>query len=107
MNTVFVCVDCLRNDFIDSEYADTPFLDEFVQSSLYFSNMYSTTTTTTPAVASFMTGHYSEINGVNSLRNAELSDEVDTLAERFSEDGFNTYAKTTGPLVQHRAFKRL
>lgn len=106
MNTVFICVDCLRNDFIDSEYAETPFLDEFVQDSLYFSNMYSTTTTTTPAVASFMTGHYSEVNGVNSLRNAELSDEVDTLAERFSEDVFNTYAKTTGPLVAETGLAR-
>lgn len=106
MNIVFICVDCLRNDFIDESHADTPFLNHFRDESLYFSNMYSTTTTTTPAVASFMTGLYSERNGINSLLNAELSEGVNTLAEKLRGKGFNTYAETTGPLVAETGLDR-
>lgn len=106
MSIVFICIDCLRNDFITEDYADTPFLDSLVEESLYFSNMHSTTTTTTPCVASFMTGLYSERNGVNSLKNADLSNEVDTLAEKFKESGYNTYAEVTGPLVKDTKLDR-
>lgn len=106
MSVVLICIDCLRNDFINKDYADTPFLDQLVEDSLYFSNLYSTTTTTTPAVASFMTGEYSEINGVNSLTNAELSKDVEPLAEKFAASNYNTYAETTGPLVKETGLDR-
>jgi len=60
--------------------------------------MYSTATTTTPAVASFMTGCYSEKNGINSLKQAKLQPEVPTIAEKLKQKGYNTNALVTGPL---------
>ena len=106
MNVLFLCVDCLRQDFVASDRADTPFLDELVSDGVYFSNMYSTTTTTTPCVASFMTGCYSEKNGVNSHSYSELDDDVETLAGVLGENGYSTHAMATGPLVTETSLDR-
>lgn len=105
-NLVFICVDCLRNDILKKDGLETPFLDSLSEESLYFSNMFSTTTTTTPSVTSFMTGCYSEKNGVRSLSSGKISNNIDTLAEKFKEKGFNTYAETTGPLVEETDLDR-
>lgn len=106
MNVVVVCVDCLRRDFIDRSYADTPFADRLVKRGTFFRDMHSTTTTTTPAVASLLTGTYSERNGVNSLRDIELSEDITTLAEVLSEVGYDTHAFVTGPLVAETELDR-
>lgn len=105
-NLVFVCVDCLRNDFLASKHADTPFLDRIVAEGIYYPEMFATATTTTPAVASFMTGLYSERNGIQSLDRGPLREDVDTLAEVLDQAGFNTYADVTGPLVKETGINR-
>nr|EGQ40802.1 MAG: uncharacterized protein, AP superfamily [Candidatus Nanosalinarum sp. J07AB56] len=74
---VMICVDCLRGDFLDLD-AETPFLRDFFEDSKSFSSLYSTATTTTPCVASMMTGVYSEENGVMSLRQSKLDDDRET-----------------------------
>ncbi|MDB2262951.1 Arylsulfatase A [Halorubrum ezzemoulense] len=106
MNVIFVTIDCLRRDFLDESYAPTPFLDRCRRDGLFFSNMHATATTTTPAVASYFTGHYSETNGVNSLRNVDLDPSLDTLAERFSSAGYHTEAMVTGPLLPETGLNR-
>jgi arylsulfatase A-like enzyme len=99
LNLLFVCVDCLRADFVGTDHADTPFVDSLVADGLEYTDMYSTTTTTTPAVTSFLTGTYSEHNGVYSLEQARLNEGVPTLAEHLSAAGYSTRAEVTGPLV--------
>jgi arylsulfatase A-like enzyme len=106
MNILFICIDCLRDDHVSTKHADTPFIDSLSQEGKHFRNMHSTTTTTTPSVASFMTGFYSERNGINSLREAELKGSIKTLAEKFSEKGYNTYAEVSGPLVEETELDR-
>lgn len=106
MNILFICIDCLRDDHVNTEHADTPFLDRISKKGRHFRNMYSTTTTTTPSVASFMTGFYSERNGINSLIEAELDKNIITLAEKFSKKGYNTYAEVSGPLVEKTDLNR-
>jgi len=101
-----MCVDCLRVDFLRENYADTPFVDSLVENNLFFSEMYSTATTTTPAVASYMTGLYSENNGVNSLQSVELRDDVNTLAEKFSNEGYITHGEVTGPISKETNLNR-
>jgi len=68
--------------------------------------MFSTTTTTTPCVASFMTGCYSEKNGVNTHDDVTLNSELDTLATVLGDAGYNTYAMATGPLVEETQLDR-
>ncbi|GAB3687981.1 hypothetical protein GCM10028857_21660 [Salinarchaeum chitinilyticum] len=99
-DVLFVCIDCLRADFVGSDHADTPFIDRLVTEGTDYGSMFATATTTTPAVASFMTGRYSEGNGVHSLDEGRLREDVGTLAERFSAAGYDTTAMVTGPLVE-------
>lgn len=98
-NLLFVCIDCLRGDFVGTDHADTPFLDGLVADGLDFTEMYATATTTTPCVASLFTGRYSEHNGVASLETARLDEGVPTLADSLSAAGYETMAQVTGPLV--------
>lgn len=100
MNIVFFCIDCLREDLLRSDRTETPFLDSMRETGSYYENLFSTTSTTTPSVASFMTGLYSERNGVNSLRECQLNESVPTLAEKLSSYGWQTIAEVTGPLVE-------
>lgn len=106
MNVFFVCVDCLRRDFVDGPWADTPFLDSLREDGTFFRSMFSSATTTTPAVASYMTGCYAERNGIYSLRDATLSPDVETLAEAFSRAGYHTHAMATGPLAPETGLDR-
>ncbi|WP_231190032.1 sulfatase-like hydrolase/transferase [Haladaptatus sp. DYF46] len=105
-NVVLVCVDCLRSDFVSEDYADTPFLNGNRDSGTFFANMHSTATTTTPCVASVLTGNYSETNGVNSHHNVSLNPDLDTLGEVFSAEGYDTYAMVTGPIVEDTGLDR-
>jgi arylsulfatase A-like enzyme len=105
-NLLFVTVDCLREDFLAGEHADTPFLDSLRADGLACTDLHSTTTTTTPSVASLLTGSYSERNGVNSLRDAELNPGVPTLAGELREAGYDTAAFVTGPLVADAGIDR-
>jgi len=106
MNVCLITVDCLRRDFLTDEYADTPFLNRFAAEGEFFTEMCSTTSTTTPSVASYFTGRYSENNGVNTHHNVRIRDDIKTLAERFSEAGFHTYAMSTGPLIEETDLDR-
>lgn len=105
-NILFVCVDCLREDFVGTEHADTPFMNRIATNGINYTKLFATATTTTPCVASFMTGTYSERNGVFSLEEATLSESVPTLAEQFSAAGYNTTALVTGPLVASTGLDR-
>lgn len=105
-NVVFICVDCLRADLFEHNLAETPFLDRIIDDSTYFSNMQATANTTTPAVASFLTGTYSETNNVHSLRNVELAPGIKTLAEYLSDQGYETHAEVTGPLTDETGINR-
>jgi len=105
-NLLFVCVDCLREDFVGTDHADTPFVDGLADEGISYTDVFATATTTTPCVASFMTGTYSERNGVYSLEEARLAESVPTLAERFSAAGYDTAALVTGPLVDDTGLDR-
>jgi len=105
-NLLFVCIDSLRADFVDTDHADTPFIDDLSESGVHYTDMYATATTTTPAVTSFMTGTYSERNGVYSLEEARLNDGVSTLAEHLSAAGYDTHALVTGPIVAETGLDR-
>lgn len=105
-SVVFICIDCLRQDFLRRPAVDTPYLDSLRESGVEFTNCFATASTTTPAVASFMTGLYSERNGVNSLQECALDPSVPTLAEIVSEHGYETCAMVTGPLLTETRLDR-
>jgi arylsulfatase A-like enzyme len=105
-NLLIVCVDCLRDDFVRGDHTDTPFLDSLRDRGLDCSNLHSSTTTTTPAMASLLTGTYNERNGVMSLRRGTLSEDVDSLPEVLGRAGYHTDAMVTGPLLPDTGLDR-
>jgi len=98
-NVLVVCVDCLREDHLATAAADTPFLDSLRERGLAATNCFATATTTSPCVASLLTGTYSERNGVRSLDTGRLAPGVDSFSELFGAAGYHTAALMTGPLV--------
>jgi arylsulfatase A-like enzyme len=105
-NLLVLCVDCLREDCLASSASKTPFLDNFRQSGLACEQLFATATTTTPAVASLLTGSYSERNGVHSLQHGRLDPEIPTLPGILAEHGWHTEALVTGPLVDETGLDR-
>lgn len=104
-NVVFICVDSLRQDFVRSDATDTPFIDSLVEEGIEYTDMFSTASTTTPAVASLLTGNYSERHGIHWLK-GRLGDDAKTLAEILSEQGWYTFAMVTGPLFESTGLDR-
>lgn len=105
-NLLFVVVDCLREDFVREDRTETPFLDSLREDGLSCTDLHATATTTTPAVASLLTGAYAERNGIQSLRRGSLSTAVDPLAVRLGDRGYHTEAMMTGPLVEETGLDR-
>ncbi len=105
-NLLVVCVDCLREDHLATAAADTPFLDGLRERGLVARTLFATATTTSPCVASLLTGTYSERNGVQSLSTGRLSADVRSLPERFGAAGYHTEALVTGPLVEETGLQR-
>lgn len=105
-NVVVICVDCLREDHLETPAADTPFLDAVRSRGLEAADLHATATTTSPCVASLLTGTYSERNGVLSLDVGRLSDEVTSFGTYFRRAGYTTAAFVTGPLVAETGLDR-
>jgi arylsulfatase A-like enzyme len=105
-NLLLVCVDCLRQDFLHRDAVDTPFLDSLRTVGMECTDLYATATTTTPAIASLLTGAYSERNGIQSLRRGSLADDVDPMAEILGDAGYHTEAMATGPLMPETGLDR-
>ena len=105
-NVLVVCVDCLRQDHVAGPAADTPFLDSLRESALTATEMYAAATTTSPCVASLLTGTDAERHGILSLDVGPLADDVPTFAGRFGDAGYHTAALVTGPLVAETGLGR-
>ena len=105
-NVLVVCVDCLRQDHVVGPAADTPFLDSLRESALTATEMYAAATTTSPCVASLLTGTDAERHGILSLDVGPLADDVPTFAGRVGDAGYHTAALVTGPLVAETGLDR-
>lgn len=97
---MFILVDCLRADkcWGNKRTAKTSTIDSLCQKGTVFTNVIATTTTTTPNVASILTGTYPFLHGVRTHVGYKLNPSCKTLPEIFKENGYTTYAEMTGPL---------
>jgi arylsulfatase A-like enzyme len=99
-NILFLLVDCLRADAVCGEErgAHTPTLDRLVRSGVAFTQAVSSASSTTPCVASLLTGTYSFEHGIRSIFGLKLNPKIRPLMEVFREHGYHTYAEVSGPL---------
>jgi arylsulfatase A-like enzyme len=107
-NILFLMVDCLRADTLwdRQRYPSLPNLDRLTQRSSVFNTAIAAATTTTPSVATMLTGLAPAEHGIRSLLGYKLRPGVRTLAEELREGGYHTAAETTGPLFPETELKR-
>ena len=98
-NVLLIVVDCLGQFFLDgAKRSSYPFLDSLFNQGLSFTQCVSVSTTTSPSVASILTGTYPIRHGIKTLAGARLNAMVPSLAQEMAKRGYNTYAEVTGPL---------
>lgn len=99
-NILFLLIDCLRADAVIGQQreAHTPTLDRLVRSGFAFTQAVASASSTTPCVASLLTGLYSFVHGIRSIFGLKLNPTIHSLVEIFQEYGYHTYAEVSGPL---------
>jgi arylsulfatase A-like enzyme len=105
---LFVIIDCLRADraYAQAELAPEGFLGRLVRRGRSFRNAVTVTPTTTPAVATMLTGRYPFEHGIRGLLGYARSDSIPTVATPLREAGYWTEGDVTGPLLpQVRLFQ--
>lgn len=80
--------------FMGSEDLDTPRIDELAASGTAFTDAHVSATVCAPSRAGLITGKYQQRFGfeANGTGGVGLSDEVETIADVFKANGYNTYA---------------
>ena len=100
-NILLLLIDCLRADVSISEEKriNTPFIDTLRKKGATYKNAFSVASSTTPAVSSILTGLYPPVHGVVGLMGYKLDKTCKTLPEVLLDNGYNTHAFVTGPLL--------
>ena len=98
---LLVIVDCLRADraFAQADLAPNGFLGSLANRGRVFTSAITVTPTTTPAVASMLTGRYPYEHGLRGLLGFTLPDGIPTVAHVLGDAGYWTEADVTGPLL--------
>lgn len=94
-NLLFVTLDTTRADHLGCygrDEARTPTLDALAGSGVRFERAHTSVPLTLPSHSSMMTGRYPKEHGVRDNGRKSLSKALPTLAEAFSQHGYNTGA---------------
>ena len=107
-NILFLMVDCMRADVLwdRQRYPAMPNLDRLCGRSSVFTHCIAAATTTTPSVATMLTGRSLADHGIRSLLGYKLLPDVRTLAEDLRDGGYYTAAEVTGPLFPETGLNR-
>ncbi len=105
-NVLFLLVDCMRADALGGRGVPTPHLDALVARGGRFTQMIASASSTTPCVATMLTGLYSPRHGVRSIGAHRLHPDVTTLGSRLGAAGWHTIAEVTGPLGTENGLDR-
>lgn len=103
-NVVFIVLDSLRKDRLGAYNEEVDFtdnIDDFAGEASVFSDVVAQAPWTLPSHASMFTGEYPWRHGATQ-RNLELETEKELLAEKFSDEGYDTACfSTNGFLNTH------
>ena len=103
-NIVLFLADTFRADNMEAYGGTlrlTPYLDQLAAQSRLFRRSWSVSTHTLPAHASLFTGLYPHQTGVHG-KGWAVSEELHTIAEHLSREGYRTGAITDSVMVSHR-----
>src|SRR5262245_36897619 len=107
-NILFLLIDCLRADAVTGEArgSNTPTLDRLVCAGVACTQAVSSASSTTPCVASLLTGTYSFVHGIRSIFGLKMNAAVPSLVEALRADGYHTVAEVSGPLFPETGLDR-
>lgn len=107
-NILLLLIDCLRADalFGTNRGARTPTLDRLVRTGVSCTQAVSSASSTTPCVASLLTGMYSFVHGIRSIFGLKMNATVPSLVEALRADGYHTIAEVSGPLFPETGLDR-
>jgi len=105
-NILFLVVDCMRADTISGRRVQTPTLDALAGRGVRFTQTIAAASSTTPCVATMLTGTYSPRHGVRSIGRHRLHADAATLPALLAQAGYHTVAEVTGPLVPESGLDR-
>lgn len=104
-NVLFVTLDTLRSDWIHAygfSHSNTPSIDALAARGVLFENAIAAASLTAPSHASMMTGLYAREHSVGTLNGESRLEGVSTLAEHFSEGGYETAAFISNVVLRRR-----
>jgi len=104
-NVLFVTLDTLRNDWIHAygfSRPNTPSMDALAARGVLFENAIAAASLTAPSHASMMTGLYAREHSVGTLNGESKLEGVKTLADHFSEAGYETAAFISNVVLRRR-----
>jgi arylsulfatase A-like enzyme len=107
-NILFLLIDCLRADAVlgINRGAQTPTLDRLVRTGAACTQAISSASSTTPCVASLLTGTYSFVHGIRSIFGLRMNSVVPSLVEALRAEGYHTIAEVSGPLFPETGLDR-
>ncbi len=105
-NVLFLLVDCMRADALGGRGVPTPSLDALAARGVRFTQAIASASSTTPCVATMLTGLYSPRHGVRAIGGLRLRPEPATLPALLAAAGYHTVAEMTGPLVAESGLDR-
>jgi len=99
---VLIVADALRADYLkaysEQAVADTPGLDRLAQDGVFFENCFTQASWTKPSFATIFSGCYPTMHAAKTKTDA-LPDEIVTLAEVLSNDGYFTKGFANNPNI--------
>jgi len=107
-NFLLVIADCLRADYAYGAVGQTRIttLEQLKKRGVSFSEAVATSSATSPNIADIMTGCYPFLHGIRGLFGYKLNPDLPTLAQILQQNGFNTHAMLTGPLIPQLGLDR-
>ncbi len=107
-NIFLVIADCLRADYAYGAAGQTRIttLEQLKKRGVSFSEAVATSSATSPNIADIMTGCYPFLHGIRGLFGYKLNPGLPTLAQILQQNGFNTHAMLTGPLIPQLGLDR-
>ena len=105
-NVLVLLVDCMRADALGGRGVATPTFDALAARGVRFTQAIASASSTTPCVATMLTGVYSPRHGVRAIGGRPLRPDVATVPALLAAAGYHTVAEVTGPLLPENGLDR-
>jgi arylsulfatase A-like enzyme len=97
-NVLWISIDCFGTDKLLRSLPSLSFFKKMKAKGVFFDNMFSSTSSTTPSLATVLTGLYPQKHGILSTYGHELTAQTQTVADLLKGQGYQCSASVSGPL---------